>query len=265
MDVRDLTPEDVPLFSQCLEDWSDDAREGAPRRLRWIERMRDRGLRAHLALTDDGTVGGMIQHLPIEHSTAAGEGLAFIPCVWVHGHPQGRGDLRGHGLGSALLEAAEADARARGALGMAAWGLWLPFWMRASWFRRHGYRRAALQGMAMLVWKPFEPAARPPRWHPAKPRLPAPVPGKVNVVAFSNGWCMALNLGIERARRAAAELGDTVAYTEIDTSGPGGVAACGIADGVFVDGKSVSLGPPPSYEKVRKLIARRVERLRRGQ
>ena len=96
-----------------------------------------------------------------------GSGLYFIPCIWVHGHKQGRGNFQGRGMGSALLAAAEEDARALGAKGMAAWGLWLPFWMRASWFKKHGYRSVDRDGIASLVWKPFAADARPPRWLPA--------------------------------------------------------------------------------------------------
>jgi hypothetical protein len=146
----------------------------------------------------------MIQHLPIEQSHVDGQGLHFIPCVWVHGHAQGRGNFQGHGMGHALLEAAEADARARGASGMAAWGLWLPFWMKASWFKRHGYRAADRVGLAVLLYKPFTPEARPPRWLRARKPLPAGPPGKVSVVVFSSGWCTALNLAVERVKRAAA-------------------------------------------------------------
>ena len=36
------------------------------------------------------------------------------------------------GMGKALLAAAEEDARALGTKGMAAWGVWLPSWMKAS-------------------------------------------------------------------------------------------------------------------------------------
>ncbi|MBN1334888.1 MAG: GNAT family N-acetyltransferase [Deltaproteobacteria bacterium] len=265
MDVIDLAPEHYDVFACCLEDWSDEAKEGAPRRAAWVARMADQGLRAKLAVDDDGVVGGMIQYLPIERTWVEGEGLYFVPCTWVHGYRKGRGDRRKRGLGRALLEAAEADARSLGATGMAAWGLWLPIWMRASWYRKHGYRRADRQGMAVLVWKPFTPEALPPRWSRAPLRLPEPVPGTVQVVAFATGWCMALNMGIERALAAAAELGDAVDVRVMDTTDPAVVAAWGRrGDALYVDGREVTLGPPPSYEKIHGILAKRVKRLARA-
>jgi hypothetical protein len=38
--------------------------------------------------------------------------------------------------------------------------------------------------------------------------------------------------------------------------------ACSQTDAVFVDGKQIRQGPPPSYDKIRKTIAGRVKRLR---
>ena len=260
MNVIDLADEHRALLACCLEDWSDQAREAGDRRACWIERFRGKGLRAKLALDDRGAVGGMIQYLPIEHSHVDGRGLYFILCIWVHGYKQGRGNFQGRGMGTALLEAAEADARTQGAAGMAAWGIWLPFWMKASWFKRHGYRKADRRGMAILLWKPFSADAEPPRWYPRRRVFPDPVLDKVNVTAFVNGWCMAGNLTAERARRAAAELGDRVAYVEVDTSGPGAVAKWGASDAVFVDGREVRSGPPPTYEKMRAIIAKRLPR-----
>jgi GNAT superfamily N-acetyltransferase len=259
--IVDLGPGEMGLFARCLEDWSAEAEEAGPRRAQWVERFLQRGLRAKLAVDDDGVVGGMIQYLPIEQSTVDGEGLHFIPCIWVHGHAQGRGNFQGRGMGRALLAAAEEDARGLGAKGMAAWGLWLPFWMRASWFQRQGYRKAGRQGMALLVWKPFTEDARPPRWFPTRTRPPDGVPGKVTVTAYVNGWCMAGNLACERARRAAAEHGEQVVFREVDTSEHATVAACGLADALFIDGKQVRTGPPPSVRKLQGLIEKRLRRL----
>lgn len=258
MKIVDLTEDKKDLFCLCLEDWSEEAKEAGPKRRQWLDRCEKHGLRAKLALDDNGVEGGMIQYGPIEHSFVNGSGLHFIYCIHVHGYKQGRGNFRKRGMGKALLHAAEEDARARGALGMAAWGVWPPFWMRASWFRKHGYRKADRQGISVLLWKPFVDEAKPPRWFPKLDRQPEPAPGKVNVTAFTSGWCLAQNLVYQRARRAAAEFGETVVFREIDTSERSAVAEWGLSDAVFVDGKNLQKGPPPSYEKIRKTIARRL-------
>ena len=144
---------------------------------------------------------------------------------------------------------------------MAAWGLWLPFWMRASWFKKHGYRKVDRQGLAVLLWKPFGSEAQPPKWFPPARKQPERVPGKVVVTAFVNGWCMAMNLVAERARRASEDLGDKVLFREIDTSERETIAEWGYSDAVLVDGKEIRNGPPPSYETIREAISRRLKRL----
>ena len=274
MEVTDLTKEYEDLYSLCLEDWSDEMREAGGRKAAWYAKVKDRGLRVKLARGAGGEVGGMIHYLPIERSFAEGEGLYFVLCIWVHGYKQGRGDFQRKGMGKALLRAAEDDARKLGAKGMAAWGLWLPFWMKASWFRRQGYRKADRRGLQVLLWKPFTRDAVRPRWLPERNRKPETTPGgksgtggagreqpgKVTVTSFVNGWCPAQNLVYERAKRAAAEFGDRV-FQEIDTFDREAVEEWGISDALFVDGREVRTGPPPSYEKIRKLIAKRVRKL----
>jgi GNAT superfamily N-acetyltransferase len=257
MRVIDLVDDLVPLYCVCLEDWSDEMRESGPRKRDWYETMRKRGLRVKLALDETQTVGGMIQYVPIEESFALGRDLYFILCIWVHGYKSGRGDFRRRGMGKALLAAAEEDARALGAKGMAAWGIALPFWMRASWFRRHGYRVADRDGMRHLLWKPFTDGAEPPRWVTPR-KSPTPVPGKVSVVSFVNGWCPAQNLACERARRAAAACGDGVEFTQIDTSDRAVFEEWGAADALFIDGRAVRFGPPPKLEALRRRIAKRL-------
>lgn len=257
MRIVDLTEDKKELFCLCLEDWSADAREAGPKRRQWLERCEKRGLRAKLALDDNGVEGGFIQYGPIEESFVDGSGLYFIYCIFVHGHRQGRGNFQKRGMGTALLEAAEEDARALGAQGMAAWGLALPIWMTASWFKKHGYRKAHRRGMSVLLWKSFAEGAQPPRWFPKVDEQPPRTPGKVTVTAFSSGWCLAQNLVYERAKRAAAEVGEAVVFQEIDTSERGAAAQWGRSDAVLVDGKNLQKGPPPSYEKILRMITRR--------
>jgi GNAT superfamily N-acetyltransferase len=260
--VVDLTPERIPLYLVCLEDWPGADLAGAgDHKARWFERLRGRGLRVKLALDAGGRVGGMIQSVPIEHSPAVGRDLEFILCVWVHGHAQGRGNFQGHGMGEALLQALEADARARGVKGLAAWGLAIPVWMRASWFRRHGYRRADRRGLASLVWKALSPGAEPPRWPTATGKRPVPPPGKVLVTGCVNGWCPAQSLAFERARRAALPFGDRVEVRLVDTSDRATMLAWGECDALWIDEARVRTGPPPTEARLASLLARRVRRL----
>ena len=260
MEIVDLTEKHLPLYLVCLEDWNDEMKEAGNHKALWYDKMKDNGLRVKLALDDRGEVGGMIQYVPIEHSQAQGQGLYFVHCIWVHGYKQGRGNFRKLGMGKALLRAAEDDARALGASGTAAWGLILPVWMKASWFRKHGYKNAERIGLQQLVWKPFSPTAVRPRWiHEAK--RPKAFPGVVTVTAFLTGWCPAQNIAFERARRAAAEFGNAVVFDHVDTTNNQTFQEWGMRDALFIDGKQVRTGPPPSYEKIRKIIANRVKKL----
>ncbi|MBC2763274.1 MAG: hypothetical protein HF970_08155 [ANME-2 cluster archaeon] len=81
------------------------------------------------------------------------------------------------------------------------------------------------------------------------------------MTAFVNGWCQVQNMVYERAKRAAAEFGDEVVFREIDTSNRDVLMEWGISDALYIDDKDVRTGPPPSYEKIYKLISKRVRKL----
>lgn len=260
MKVIDLGPEHYDTYFNCLEDWSDEMKEAGNHKACWYHKFKAKGLRVKLALNDNGTVTGMIQYLPIEASVLDGKGLYFVLCIWVHGYKHGIGNFQGKGIGTALLDAAENDAKSLGAKGMAAWGLWLPFWMKASWYKKRGYIKADRDSMRLLVWKPFTHDATQPHWIRSKKAIPTH-PGKVTVTAFINGWCPAQNMVYERAKRASAEFGDPVIFECIDTSDRDVFLQWGISDGIFIDGKALSFGPPLSYEKIVKKIAKKVKKL----
>jgi GNAT superfamily N-acetyltransferase len=202
---------------------------------------------------------GMIQYVPGLHAPVAGEGIYFILCIWVHGHEgKGVGDQQGKGMGTALLAAAEEDARALGAKGMAAWGLRIPIWMRASWFRKHGYQRADTDGLRALMWKPFTAGAVPPRWLRSTKR-PEDDPSRVVVTACGTGWCLAQNIACTRAIRAADAANAGV--REIDLCGDrDGIEAWGTDAALFLDNVPIHTGPPPSYEKMQKLVGKRLRK-----
>lgn len=262
MQIIDLPENQRQLYFLCLEDWSDEIKEAGNHKETWYHKTKDKGLRVKLALDDAGRPGGMVQYIPIEHSFIEGKNLYFINCIWVHGHKQGRGSFQKKGMGKALLAAAESDARALGAQGIVAWGIPLPFWMKSSWFKKQGYKVIDKLGFLgpRLLWKPFTDTAVAPRWIRPK-KTPQPVAGKITITAFLNGWCPAQNMVFERAKRAVAEFGDKVIFQPIDTFDRGTFLEWGISDALFIDGKQINTGPPPAYEKIKKLIANKVRKI----
>jgi N-acetylglutamate synthase-like GNAT family acetyltransferase len=263
MRIVDLQPEHLALYLVCLEPWSADMRDAGELKARWYEREKERGLRVKLAIDDDGAVAGMIQYLPASETDVVGEHVYVVLCVWVHGHKEGIGDRRGHGLGKALLAAAEADARALGAHGIAAWGLWIPVWMRASWFRKHGYRKVDRDGLRALMFKPFVDDAAAPRWR--TPWMPPDGPSDLVVITSCvNGWCPVMNIAHERMRRVLERAPERVQHRVIDTAEPAMRETWGVTDAIYLDGKPLRLGPPPSEERLAKLVAKRVRKVARA-
>ena len=157
----------------------------------------------------------------------------------MHGYKEGVGNFQKKGIGKLLIKAAEEDVRGKGAKGLVAWGLSIPVFMRASWFKKQGYVKVDKQSISVLLWKPFSNDAIPPKMIRQK-KNPKKIPEKVSVTSFINGWCPAQNIVFERAKRAASEFGDNVVFTEIDTFNRNTFLEWGIADALFIeDRKSV--------------------------
>ena len=260
MKIIDLTPKNEKLYFVCLEDWSDEMKESGNHKAQWYAKMKKKGLRVKLAQDDDGVVCGMIQYLPIAHSFVKGEDLYFVLCIWVHGHKQGIGDYRRQGFGKALLSAAEEDVRNIGAKGLVVWGLAIPVFMQASWFKKQGYVKVDQKGVTTLLWKTFSDTAVPPKLVSPLKKVEK-TDGKVTIHAFRYGWCPSANITYERLLRAAAPFGDSVIIKEYDGSDEAVWAEWGIRDALYVDTKAIATGPPPSYDKLYKLISNKVKKL----
>ncbi len=260
MKIIDLEEKETKSYFVCLEDWSDEIIEGMKQKEAWYNKIKGQGLCVKLAIDSEGKTGGMIQYLPIELSFAEGKDLYFIKCIWVHGHKKGRGNFQKRGMGKALLQAAEEDVKNKGAKGIVAWGLSLPFWMKASWFRKNGYTKVDKDSFRRLMWKPFTNDAVPPKWIKRK-KKPEKIPGQVTVTSFYNGWCPAQNMAYERAKRACSTFPNKVIFNEINTFDRKIFMEWGIVDALYIDGKEVRTGPPPSYKKIEKKITKKARRL----
>jgi hypothetical protein len=81
------------------------------------------------------------------------------------------------------------------------------------------------------------------------------------VTGLLSGWCPAMSLVHERARRAAAELGPAVEFREVRTDDRAAFLEWGMSDALFIDGKELRSGPPPKYARIRGKIARKLKKL----
>ncbi len=260
MEIVDLNEKYYKQYFCCLEEWSDDIQEAGNHKEIWFHKMKNKGLRVKIAVKDN-IACGMIQYVPAEHAIIEANDAYFIQCIWVHGHKQGIGNYQKKGIGKALLRAAEEDIKSLNKKSIIAWGISLPFWMKASWFKKHGYKKVDKNGMAVLLWKPLTNDALPPRWIKEK-KKPERSKNKVVVTSFINGWCPAQNLIHERAKKATADFPELVDFQVINTFEKTTFCEWGISDALFIDGKRIRTGPPPSYKKIHKKIKKRVNRIK---
>ena len=236
-------------------------KEAGDWKAKWYHKMKDKGLRVKLAQDDNGTIGGMIQYFPIEYSWVDGKDLYFIACIWVHSYKKGRGNFKNQGMGKAMIKAAEEDARQIGAKGIVAWGTSLPVWMKALWFKKQGFVPVDKRGFMgeVLLWKPFTDDAQPPKWIKQK-KTPERKSDKVKVTCLNHGWCPAQNLACERTKEVATEFGDKVEVESINTFDKAIFDEWGVTDAIYIDGKRLSSGAPPSKKKIRKIIENKVRK-----
>jgi predicted N-acetyltransferase YhbS len=261
MKIIDLSPRHERQYFCCLEEWSPEIIDAGNHKECWYSKMKDKGLRVKIAENDKGEAAGMIQYLPVEVSPVVGHDMYYVLCIWVHGHKQGIGNFQNRGIGKALLRAAEEDARHQGAKALITWGIVFPFFMRVSWFKKQGYKIADKSGMTRLLWKTFSEEAEPPKFMKKRP-LPRQDPGKVNVTVFTNGWCPAQNMVYDRVKKAVMEFREKIDFNVYRTSHLDIMRYWGIADALFINGKEIWTGPPPSYRKIFKIIEKRVHKLK---
>ena len=88
---------------------------------------------------------------------------------------------------------------------------------------------------------------------------------RVKLAMYRNGWCPAMNLVYERALRASKEFNGYINVTQYDTVDKEVLNEWGITDSLYIDGKAMRMGPPPSYDKIRKKIEKRTRRKKSNQ
>lgn len=248
--VRDMAPEDEYFVSTCSHvDESDEIDASSRRRLAWLRKMYEKGLRVKVALLGNRHAG-FIYTMPVEMSTwdFTGRDLTAAPCLWV------MRDETGKGVGRALLASAEEEARRQGKKGLVTTAYYHDFWfMPAPYFEGIGFSVAERHKTAAVVWKAFDSSAKPPKMLRRKYRF-MPTAGRVVVDLFWNPLCQTSDIEAQRVREVTSEFGGKVVLNQYPADDREILLRYQTPRGIFVNGREIYWGYEAPREGIRTAI-----------
>ena len=249
--VRDMTPDDEAYAGTCSHVGESAETDAAgAERVAWLRTRYDSGVRMKVALLA-GVPSGLACLHPSEAAPTGPDapGLLVLSCLWV---PPAGGR---RGVGNALIEAALAEARQQGRLGLVTVAYANSDWfMPAAYFARHGFVVADTAGDAVAAWRPLDAATQPPRLSPRRYTFEPPA-RRLAVDLYWSPACLTMVVEARRVRAVAAEFGDQLELREHRTDDPSVRAATGIARGIFVNGREVGWGYAAPTEALRETFA----------
>jgi GNAT superfamily N-acetyltransferase len=234
---------------------SDEIDSCASGRLAWLRGMHEKGSRVKVAILD-GERAGFLHVIPIEFCPwgPLGRDLLVIPCLYVPN--------KGHGVGKALLAAAEEEAKHQGRKGLVTMGYYHDFWfMPASFFEANGFLKCGgtrpgyfdQKSRHAVLWRALDQHTEAPVL--LKPKYEfKPIPGKVVIDLFWNEFCQTSNIEAQRVSEVAAEFGDSVVLNEYSADDRRLLLRHQIARGIFVSGREIYWGYEAPKEGIREAI-----------
>ena len=257
IETHDMEPADEYFVGTCTHtNESEEMDACATRRLAWLRTMHEKGSWVKVA-TLDGERAGFLHAIPIEFCPwgPLGGDLLVIPCLCSVN--------KGHGVGEALLAAAQEEARRQGRKGIVTIGYYHDFWfMPASFFEANGFLKCggAQQGYfdsksrAAVLWRVFDEHAEAPVL--LKPNYKfKPIPGKVVIDLFWNDFCQTSNIEAQRVREAAAEFGDLAVLNEYSGDDRAALLHYQISRGIFINSREIYWGYEEPKDGIRVTIA----------
>lgn len=257
IEIRNIQKADEVFVGSCThvnetEEWD----AVCEKRIGWFGRMyEEKGLRIKVALVG-GKHAGFIYLYPIETSPwgPKGKDLAVITCLVSHSK------FKNQGIGKALMQAAEEDARAQGKNGICVTGYyWEDMWfMPAEFFEHLGYTEVQRKDNAALFFKKFTDDAQPPRFFESKYKF-KPVEGKVVVDLFHTDSCLTTCTEAERVRKVCEEFGEKVVLNQYNADDPGTLGKYQVYRAIYINGKEIGWGYEAPWEGIREAIRKALD------
>lgn len=258
--IRDMQEADEVYVGSCTHVSETEEWEGiCKKRIQWFcKAFKEKGLRIKVALID-GEHAGFAYLYPIEQSPwgPMGKNLATITCLVAHSR------FKNQGVGTALIGAAEEEARKLGRKGVVIPAHYWEFpFMPGAYFEKLGYRVAERKGNSALLWKAFDDSAKPPRFLESRYQF-QPIEGKVVVDLFYTHSCLTTYTEAERVRKVCKEFGDMVVLNQYNSDDPKTLHRYGVWRGIFVNGKEIGWGYEAPWEGIREAIQKALDKIRR--
>ncbi len=256
IEIRDMETKDEYFVGTCTHvDESEEIDACARRRLSWLQKLHEKGLRVKVA-TINGSHTGFLYAIPIECSPwgPLGHHLLVIPCLYVLSN--------GQKAGKALLNASEEEARRQGQKGIVTIGYRHDFWfMPAGFFEANGFVECAqarwesseTKSAAVLLWKTLDGGVQAPTLLRPDYRF-RPIPGRVVIDLFWNTFCQTSDMEAQRVREVAAEFGDSVVLNEYCADDRAVLLRHQISRGIYVEGHEIGWGYEAPREGIRAAI-----------
>ncbi|MFX1513884.1 MAG: GNAT family N-acetyltransferase [Promethearchaeota archaeon] len=248
---------------------SEESDAAAETRSEWYRKMYPLGFRTKVAFIDEKPVG-YLHLIPIEHSHwgPLGEDLMVIYCLNVHN------EMKGKGIGRALLQAAEDETKKQGKKALVVEAYYYEdFWfIPALFFERNGFipierKKVIKEGEkdfldeAAILWKVFDESAEPPCF--AVPNFEfQPIENKVVVDLFSDSFCKPIEA--QRVRDVVQEFGDKVIFNEYITSDRVIFEKYQISRAIFINGKEIGWGYNAPREGIQAAIQEAIETMQKN-
>jgi len=258
IEIHDMEGSDEYFVGTCTHtNESEEMDLCAGKRLAWLKAMHEKGLRVKVAAFG-GQRAGFLHVIPIEHCPwgPLGRDLLVIPCLYVAN--------KGHGVGKALLAAAEEEVKQQGRKGIVTIGYYHDFWfMPASFFEANGFLKCAASGdtrfdvehKAAVLWNVSDEHTETPSL--LKPNYKfGPIRGKVVIDLFWNDFCQTSNIEAQRVREVAAEFGDSMVLNEYSADDRPALLHHQIARGIFVNGGEIGWGYEAPKDGIREAVIR---------
>jgi GNAT superfamily N-acetyltransferase len=251
--IRDMRPDDEYFVSTCSHvHESEEIDACAEQRRKQFAIMKTEGSVFKVATLGD-QCAGFAYGVPIEHSSwgPLGNDWMVIPCLFVLGHAKSRG------IGRALIESIEGEARAAGYQGVTITACRdLPgaeWFMPAAYFESLDYTPVATRGREVLLGKPFASDTKPPRF--LNPHYAfEPVEGVVAVDLFWNAFCETSVIEAQRVREVCSEFGDRVLLREFRAEDRDILLKYQLPRGIYVNGREIGWGYEAPRDGIRDAI-----------